>query len=396
MRLHRFEYSCYARFVQAAFELAGVPVELVDVPFGNRNELATLTGGYIQVPVVQTDDGTVLTDSRRIVETLVRDDARFASLVPAKEAAAVWAYVDWAQNILEDVAFRIASPMLRYRQKSAWERALFVFVKERKFGTGCVDAWKRDMDNLVARLVDLLAPTVATLSERPFVLGGSPTLADAALYGQIVMLEFGAPDRVATLAPALHAWKRRLEERMGPPPYGRPAREHRAVEAIEAAMARTSGAPRAGTLDLIVVRPEMHVREVPSSIELAPGRGLAGDAWKPHDTHGTDMEVSLIDVRVAAAVAAREDWPLFGDNLYVDFGIGEDALQPGDRIAIGDAVLEITPYPHLGCRKLMARFGADALKWINAKPHRAERRRGIYARIISGATVRVGDRIRRA
>jgi MOSC domain-containing protein YiiM len=141
-----------------------------------------------------------------------------------------------------------------------------------------------------------------------------------------------------------------------------------------------------------VVRTRMHERATPDAIAVAPGGGLAGDRWAPGG--GVDQEVSLMDVRVAAAVAAREDWPLFGDNLFVDLAIGEAELQPGARLAIGDAVLEITSYPHLGCRKYMARFGTDALRWIHAKPVRAERRRGVYARIVQAGTLRVGDLVR--
>jgi len=392
MRLYRFEHSCYARFVQCAFELAGVPCQVVDVPYGDRTELAELTGGYVQVPVLVTDGGEVVTDSRRIVERLTGGDARFAALAPAADAAAVWAYLDWVQGPLEEVAFRLASPGLRHRFASAWERALFVLVKERKFGAGCVRQWRRDGDALFARLVELLAPTVATLAGRRFVIGGAPTLADAALYGQLAMLELGAPERVAELAGELHAWKRRLEQRMGPPPYGRAAGEHRSIAAIEAALAAAAPRPRAATLELIVVRTRVHERAVPEAIELVPGRGLAGDHWMGD---GAEQEVSIMDARVAAAVAARDDWPLFGDNLFVDLAIGEDALQAGDRLAVGDVVLEISAYPHLGCRKLMARFGTDALRWMNARPHRAQRRRGVYARIVAGGTIRVGDPVRR-
>jgi glutathione S-transferase len=393
MRLHRFEYSGYARFVQTAIELAGVPCEIVDVPFGDRNDLAILTGGYIQVPVLVTDAGDVLTDSRRIVATLVRDDARFAGLVPVADAGPIWAYVDWAGSGLEDVAFRIASPALRHRLPTAHERALFVFIKERKFGPGCVDQWKRDADSLFDRLLELLEPTVATLAARPFLFGATPTAADAALHGQLVMLDFGAPARVAALPPVLLAWKHRLEARMGPPPYGRPAREHRPTTAIESALATASAAPRTAAVELIVVRTKMHERATPAAIALAPGRGLDGDRWAPKLV-GTDDEVSLMDVRVAAAVAHREDWPLFGDNLFVDLPIGESDLRPGDRLAIGEVVLEITAHPHLGCRKLMARFGPDALRWINAKPDRALRRRGVYARIVTGGTIQRGDSVR--
>ena len=68
MRLHRLDYSCYARFVQATLELAKVPFELVDVRYGDREELAKLTGGYIQVPVLELDDGTAIVDSRRVAD----------------------------------------------------------------------------------------------------------------------------------------------------------------------------------------------------------------------------------------------------------------------------------------------------------------------------------------
>lgn len=392
MQLHRFEYSCYARFVQSVIELAGVPCELVDVAFGDRDALATLTGGYIQVPVLVTDGGAVLTDSRRIVETLVRDDARFAPLVPAAHAGPIWAYVDWMASGFEDVCFRIATPGLRHRFKTAWERALFVFIKERKYGSGCVDAWKRDGDALFARVVELLQPTVATLAERPFLFGGSPTVADAALHGQLVMLDFGAADRVAALPPEILAWKHRFEERLGPPPYGRPAREHRATATLDANLAAGAAPPRTAALEMIVVRTRMHERAVTETIELAPGRGLAGDRWRPPGAG--DQEVSIMDARVAAAIAAREDWPLFGDNLFVDLPVDEAALAAGSRLAIGDTVLEITSYPHLGCRKFMARFGPDALRWVNGKPVRAERRRGVYARIVSPGVIKLGDRVR--
>jgi glutathione S-transferase len=393
MQLHRFEYSCYARFVQAAIELAGVPCELIDVPYTDREDLAALTGGYIQVPVVVTDGGAVLTESRRIVETLVRDDARFARLVPPAQAGPIWAYVDWVLNVFEDVAFRLATPGLRLRMPTPFARGLFVFIKERKYGAGCVDAWKRDADHLFARVVEMLGPTLATLEAQPFLFGAAPTLADAALYGHIVMLDFGAADRVAAMPATLLAWKQRFEAALGPPPYGRPAREHRPTAALDAALAAAAAAPRTGTLDMIVVRTKMHERAVPDTVELAPGAGLPGDRWKPKNA--ADQEVSIMDVRVAAAIAHREDWPLFGDNLFVDLPIGEADLQPGHRLAVGDAVLEITAYPHLGCRKFMSRFGPDALRWVNAKPVRPERRRGVYARIVTAGTIRTGDRVQR-
>lgn len=212
MQLHRLHYSPYARKVQMLLELAGIPHEVIEVPYGQREELARLTGGYVHVPVLKTDEGEVIVDSRRICERLVeRAEARF--LVPPGLEAAVWGLHDFVEGPLEDVLFRLASPPIRDGWPTAWERALYTLVKERKFGAGCIDAWAADRAGLLARAEEMLAPTRRTLSVRPFLLGDAPTLADLALYGQWAMLEAAKDDTLAALSPVFVAHARRIEAR---------------------------------------------------------------------------------------------------------------------------------------------------------------------------------------
>ena len=72
-----------------------------------------------------------------------------------------------------------------------------------------------------------------------------------------------------------------------------------------------------------------------------------------------------------------------------------EALPPGSRLAIGSALLEVSEQPHTGCAKFSARFGSDALRWINSPVGRELRMRGMNARVVRGGTVRAGDAVRR-
>jgi glutathione S-transferase len=212
MKLYRTHYSPYARKVQMLLDLLGRRYEAIEMPYSDRTELATVTGGYIYVPVLVDDDGSVTVDSRDICEKLLAGEAG-RRLVPAPLAGPIWGYADFADGPLEDALFRVATPALRDAWQSPSDRALFVLIKERKFGAGCVTAWEKDRDALIARGRRLITPTLETLEARPFLFGDAPTLADAALYGCCAMLEAGDPALVDRVSPKLLPFMRRLEQR---------------------------------------------------------------------------------------------------------------------------------------------------------------------------------------
>ena len=209
IKLYRFDYSPFVRKVQMVLDLIGTEYEAVDVPYGDRTELVELTGGYVQVPVLLAD-GEVITDSRNICRWLVgRPSGRW--LVPADRAGAVWAYADWCDGPLEDVMFRIATPQIARRFARPADRAMFTFIKERKYGAGCVGQWEREHEALTRKAAELLEPTLQTLRSQAFVFGSEPTLADAALFGQFAMLETADPRLPAKLAEAIVPWMKKLE-----------------------------------------------------------------------------------------------------------------------------------------------------------------------------------------
>jgi glutathione S-transferase len=210
MKLYRFRYSPYARKVQMVLDLLGARYDLIEVPYTDRNEIARLTGGYIYVPILVDDSGQAIIESRDICQHLL-SGAAGERLVPPPWQGPVWAYADFVDGPLEDVLFRIASPAVRDRWPNPGDRALYVLIKERKFGAGCVDAWQRDREALVQKARKLLAPTLLTLASRKFLFGDTPTLADAALYGVCKMLDEGDPQLLPQVAGALVPFMQGLE-----------------------------------------------------------------------------------------------------------------------------------------------------------------------------------------
>jgi hypothetical protein len=163
--------------------------------------------------------------------------------------------------------------------------------------------------------------------------------------------------------------------------------------------------PRDGApLELIVARTGPGEREVLVKAVLDAEDGLVGDGWlvrgsrsRPDGSANPAAQLTLMSTRVLAAIEPdRSRWPLAGDQLLLDLDLSETNLPAGTRLTVGDAMLEVTDLPHTGCAQFSARFGADALRWISTPTGRANRMRGMYVRIVTGGTVRVGDIVRKA
>jgi MOSC domain-containing protein YiiM len=66
-------------------------------------------------------------------------------------------------------------------------------------------------------------------------------------------------------------------------------------------------------------------------------------------------------------------------------------MPPGTRLALGSAVIEVTAEPHTGCGKFRARFGGDAVRFVNSTVGKELNLRGINAKVTQPGTIRVGD-----
>jgi len=179
---------------------------------------------------------------------------------------------------------------------------------------------------------------------------------------------------------------------------------HLSLTELEAGMDHIRQAPKdEGRLMLIVRRPDVDVREALSEGELHPLEGLVGDTWKARvNKHSEDgladinAQITVMNSRAIALLAQEEErWALAGDQLYVDFDLSDENIPSGTRLAIGSAIIEVSVKPHTGCNKFSARFGVEALKFVNSPEGKQLHLRGINSRVVRGGVIRVGDVVRK-
>ncbi len=177
---------------------------------------------------------------------------------------------------------------------------------------------------------------------------------------------------------------------------------HKKLEELEAHIGHVKAAPSAhGTLEMIVIRPDVGERLVLDEAQLDGAHGVIGDSWKDRGSSRTqdgsshpDMQLNVISSRVLDLIAGgRERWQLAGDQLCIDLDLSEANLPPWTRLRIGDAVIEVTDQPHTGCGKFSSRYGADALRWVNSPEGQALHLRGVNARVAEPGVIRTGDSV---
>jgi len=176
--------------------------------------------------------------------------------------------------------------------------------------------------------------------------------------------------------------------------------EHLSRQRLEAGLGHIRDSPRdAGQIVLVVRRPAVGAREMPGEVMLDPVAGLAGDNWlargcasTPDGSADRQRQVTVMNARVAELVAGgTERMPLAGDQLYIDLDLSAANLRAGSLLTVGQAVLQVSDVPHLGCAKFVERFGTEAMRFVNSRVGRQLRLRGMNACVVQGGIVRPGD-----
>lgn len=174
-------------------------------------------------------------------------------------------------------------------------------------------------------------------------------------------------------------------------PRGDPRRHLSRLALLEALNALPPAPKDQGTVDLLVSRPFEGARELPKSAFLTIAGGMPADRWASQNKYGANYQLATTRTDFATAVAGGQKLELQGDNLYLTLDLSSENLPPGSRLRAGEALLEVTPQAHNGCKKWVQRVGLAAMK-LNMEPEQQRAHlRGIYLRVVESGEVRVGD-----
>ena len=144
-----------------------------------------------------------------------------------------------------------------------------------------------------------------------------------------------------------------------------------------------------------------------SSLNISPGgvpkrpvaeaevtaNGLRGDDQYNKKHHGgPDRALCLFSAELVEALRA-EGHPIapgtVGENVTIT-GLDWGRVTPGTRLRLGGVEVEVTSYT-VPCRTIRRSFVGERFSRISQKSHPGWSR--VYARVLAGGTVRVGDEV---
>ena len=186
IELIQFPWSPFCIVQRRILEFSGVPFKITNVPNQERTLVWKLTKQrYYGVPVVRMGKNVIFeTSEESQVIAKYLDEELELGLFPTSwrgVQSVLWGFIE---SEIEGATFRL-NDIYWKENVPAKDQLQFLRFKERKFGRGCIDQWRKDQKTWLKKLEDLLVPFEIILSHQTFLLDDHPRFVDFDLYGML-------------------------------------------------------------------------------------------------------------------------------------------------------------------------------------------------------------------
>lgn len=213
IELFQFSWSPHCIVARRILEFSGHRFKITHIPNGDRAQIWKLTGGaYYAVPVIR--------DGQQVIFEMNEDSQVIAKYIDAKYTLGLFpAELEGVQSLLwrfiesnvEGVGFKLNDIHWKEFVPPA-DHLRFLRHKERKFGRGCIDQWRRLRPSLLEQLEAELLPFEEMLTYKPFLLDARPRFVDFDLYGMLGNFLFSGHYSLPKSRPRLREWHERMTQ----------------------------------------------------------------------------------------------------------------------------------------------------------------------------------------
>jgi glutathione S-transferase len=212
IELFQFPFSPFCIPTRRILEYAGAKFKIINVPPQDRSLVWKATRHrYYGVPVLR-DGGQMIfddTDDQQIVAKHL--DRKFGlGLFPAAQEGLQYLLWRNIENDVEGATFRLND--IYYQENIPVAQQLqYLRFKERKFGRGCIDQWRAQKSDWLAKLETALTPYEQTLAHSPFILGARPLFVDFDLFGMLGNFLYSGHYQLPKSRPHLRQWHKLMK-----------------------------------------------------------------------------------------------------------------------------------------------------------------------------------------
>jgi glutathione S-transferase len=213
IELIQFPWSPFCIVQRRILEFSGAPFKITNIPAQDRSLVWKLTKErYYGVPTIRDGQNVIFEvddDSQVIAKYL--DEEMELGLFPARwrgVQSVLWTFIE---NEIEGATFRLND--IYWKQNvPADDQLQYLRFKERKFGCGCLDQWRKDQKQWLKKLEERLISFEIILSHQAFLLDDRPRFVDFDLFGMLENFLYSGHYKLPTRHKEVQRWHAKMSK----------------------------------------------------------------------------------------------------------------------------------------------------------------------------------------